>query len=731
VCAATRERCLRQAQKVLRIGPYTRVSPREGRRGRHSAWWPIAQGGALILLGATSLLAQGGGADATTGDAEAAPPRLVEQVTVTATRGEARVGDTPASVAVLSRAALDVTAAPTVDDALRQVVGFSLFRRTGSRAANPTIQGVSLRGLGASGASRSLVLVDGLPINDPFGGWVYWGRVPRLEVERLEVLRGGSSELYGSGALGGAVQILTRRPDAGRGLDAVASAGGSGHLDVSLTAHASRQRWGARLSAQAFDTDGHVAVAEGDRGAIDRPVASRHAAVDAIVERVVAGDGRLFLRGMYYDESRENGTPLQVNDTSIGLVAAGYERGPWSVRAWGSTQELGQAFSAVASDRESEDLVRRQRVPADAFGLAAQWAAPLGSRHHLVAGLETRHVRGTTHETGYFGGAATSRLEAGGTQRSVGVFLQERIQAHPRVLLTAAGRLDVWEQRDGHTFLIPLGPRTTPSDSSYPDRSETAFSPRLGLLFRVSPGVALTASGYGAFRGPTLNELYRGFRVGSIVTLFNPALTAERLWGGEVGALLTHGPLGLRVTSFDAEVRDAVANVTLETTPSLVTRRRQNIGRTRSKGLEVEGEARLGRRGAVTAGYTLIDSRVEGFPPDPSLEGRHLPHIPRHQAALQARYDSVWQLGLQARWIGEAWEDDRNTLLLDSAFVLDAFVARRLPAGLEFFAAAENLLDADVVVGRTPVRTLGAPRLLRAGVRLRLSSESKAPASAE
>jgi outer membrane receptor protein involved in Fe transport len=688
--------------------------------GRVSAWWPVALEGALLVLLGSTLLSAQGGADGTSDEAEPPPPRLVEQVTVTATRGEARVGDTPASVAVLSRAALDVTAAPTVDDALRQVVGFSLFRRTGSRAANPTIQGVSLRGLGASGASRSLVLVDGLPINDPFGGWVYWGRVPRLEVGRLEVLRGGSSELYGSGALGGVVQILTRRPGPGRGLDVEASAGSSGLLDLGLTAHASRQRWGARLSAQGFDTDGHLAVAAGDRGAIDRPVASRHAAVDATVERVVAGDGRLFLRGMYYDEARENGTRLQVNDTSIGLVAMGYEKGPWSVRVWGSTQELDQAFSAVASDRESEDLVRRQRVPADAFGLAAQWAAALGSRHHLVAGLEARHVRGTTHETGYFGGAATSRLEAGGTQRSVGVFLQERIQAHPRVLLTAAGRLDVWEQRHGHSLLTPLGSQATPSESSFPDRSETAFSPRLGVLFRVSPDVALTASAYGAFRGPTLNELYRGFRVGSIVTLSNPALTAERLWGGEVGTLLNHGPFGVRVTVFDAEVRDAVANVTLETTPSLVTRRRQNIGRTRSTGLEVEGETRLGRRGAVSAGYTLIDSRVEGFPPDPSLEGRHLPHIPRHQAVIQARYDSAWKLGLQARWIGEAWEDDRNTLLLDSAFVLDLFVARRLPAGLELFGAAENLLDADVVVGRTPVRTLGAPRLLRAGVRVRL-----------
>jgi outer membrane receptor protein involved in Fe transport len=643
-------------------------------------------------------------------------------VTVTATRTDTRTGDTPASTAVLDRASLDVTAAPTVDDALRQVAGFGLFRRTGSRTANPTVQGVSLRGLGASGASRSLVLLDGLPLNDPFGAWVYWGRVPRRGVERVEVLRGGSSGLYGSGALGGVVQILTRRPGPGRGLDGEASAGGAGFLDGVATAQATSGAWGGRLSAQALRTDGHLAVAESERGPVDRPLASRQAAVDATVARQVGADGRVFVRAMYYDEDRQNGTPLQVNDTRIGLAAAGFDSGPWSLRVWGSAQELRQAFSSVASDRESERLTRRQRVPAEALGLSGQWARTLGERHHLVAGLEGRHVSGTTHETGYIGGAPTSQLEAGGTQQSAAAFVEDRFQVHPRLLLTAAGRLDVWTQRDGHSFLTPLVPTLTPSRSGYPDRSETALSPRLGLLFRALPTVSLTASAYGAFRGPTLNELYRGFRVGRTVTLANPGLTAERLWGGEVGALLARGPLALRLTVFDGEVRDAVANVTVETTPSLVTRQRRNLGRARSRGLEVEGEARVGARAAVTAGYTLIDSRVTRFAPDPSLAGRQLPHIPRHQAVLQARYESDWRVGLQARWVSEAYEDDRNTLVLDSALLVDLLVARRIGGGLELFAAAENLLDADVVVGRTPVRRLGAPRLLRAGIRLRAGS---------
>ena len=140
--------------------------------------------------------------------------RTQDSITVTATRKETRLADTPASVVVLNRAALENTAAVTVDDALRQVPGFTLFRRAGSRTANPTTQGVSLRGIGASGASRALVLDDGVPLNDPFGGWIYWGRIPLVALDRAEVMRGGASDLYGSGAMSGVVQFVRRADNA-------------------------------------------------------------------------------------------------------------------------------------------------------------------------------------------------------------------------------------------------------------------------------------------------------------------------------------------------------------------------------------------------------------------------------------------------------------------------------------------------------------------------------------
>jgi outer membrane receptor protein involved in Fe transport len=655
------------------------------------------------------------------GDGAQPPRRFAEELTVTAAREPTRVADTPASVAVVADAALRASAAPALDDAARQVVGFSLFRRTGSRTANPTAQGVSLRGLGASGASRALVLADGIPQNDPFGGWVYWARKPRLGVERLEVMRGGAADLYGSAALGGVVQLVSRGARAGPALEAEVQAGESATLDGTLTARAERGAWAGRVSAEAYTTGGYVPVADESRGLVDQEAASRHLGFEATVERRLAGAGRVFVQGQVYDEERENGTPLQTNDTRIGLVALGVDWPPGggraSLRAWGQDQLFHQAFSAVAADRSREDLTRTQAVPASALGVSGQWTKALATRHRLLVGADARRVSGTTEETAYLRGAPASTLEAGGDETGGGLFLQDQLQAHPRLLLSASLRLDAWSLREGRSVTTPLA-TGAPVATLHPDRDERAWSPRLALMFRARPGLALRASGYGAFRAPTLNELYRSFRVGDTVTLANPALEPERLRGAEAGVLVTRGRHTLQLTAFSAEVRDAVANVTLTSAPGLVTRERQNVGRVRSRGLEAEVDLRLGARGVVTAGYALTDARVVSFAADPALEDKRLPQVPRHQATLQARYESRLRLGIQARVSSAAWEDDRNELELDAAAQLDLFAGFALTRSVLLFAVAENVTDAEIVAGRTPVPTLAAPRQLRAGVRL-------------
>jgi outer membrane receptor protein involved in Fe transport len=622
--------------------------------------------------------------------------KIAEEVTVTATRTERRLADTAASVVVLSSEELESTAAGTIDDALRQVSGFSLFRRSGSRFANPTTQGVSLRGLGASGASRALVLADGIPLNDPFGGWIYWGRVPRLSLGRVEVLRGAGSDLYGSAALGGVVQLLRKEPSE-PAFFIEAAYGERETPEASLFAAERWGRWAASLGAESFRTGGYVPVDPVARGAVDAPAASSHSAVDLALERQLGEDGRVFLRGSWFDEERDNGTRLQVNDTTIRQASLGLDGsagGGWlSLRAWGSDQDYFQTFTAVASDRNSESLTREQRVPAESLGGSAQWTRTLGDRHGLVAGLDLREVSGTSDEIGF-----GRRTEAGGTQRLGGLFLEDLVSLTPRLSLTVGARLDGWRNEGDE------------------EREETAFSPRASLLWKATVRWAWTASAYRGFRAPTLNELYRDFRVGDVLTLANQDLEAERLAGAETGAVFTSPRVTARSVLFWMEVDRNVANVTLSVTPGLITRQRQNLGRTRSRGLELEGTARLGDRWTLSGGYLLSEATVES---SGDLEGLRIPQVPEHQASLQLRFfdAGIGTLGLQARWTGDQFDDDRNQLPLESFATMDALLSRPVGRGLEVFVAAENLFDEGYAIGRTPVLSLGPPRSVRVGVR--------------
>jgi outer membrane receptor protein involved in Fe transport len=653
----------------------------------------------LLLLAASAAAAQ-----------ETQPPAEVEgetfsdEVTVTATRTEQRLGDTAASVVVLSSEDLAASPAPTVDDALRQVPGFSLFRRAGSRFANPTAQGATLRGLGGSGTSRALVLADGVPLNDPFGGWIYWARVPRTAVDRVEVLRGAGSDLYGSGALAGVIQLL-RRDAARPGLVVEASAGERGTLDGSAFGAWTRNDWGVSLAAEGFDTDGYVLVDPAARGPVDVAASSRHSSAEGTVERRLSQGGRLFARGSWFDEERGNGTPLQVNDTEIRAWSAGGDWSPGSgalsVRLAGGDQDFRQTFTAVSAGRTSERLTRSQSVPSDFAGLSVQASRPVGDRHALVGGLEARQVQGTSHEISPGG----LPVAAGGTQRTGGLFLEDVVRATPRLSLTLGGRLDLW----------------TNDEDGGDARDESAFSPRASLLFQATDRWAWTASAYRAFRAPTLNELYRAFRVGDVLTQANPELEAERLTGGETGALWTgpNGRVTARTTAFWMDVEQTIANVTLSTQPGLITRQRRNLGRTLSRGVEAEATARAGRW-TLSGGYLFTDAKVESAPGEPGLEGLRLPQVPRHQTSLQVRFDDprLAAISLQARWSDGQFDDDQNQFRLGSFTTVDALVERSLGHGVSVFAAAENLLDERFDIGRTPVRTLGPPRMVRIGVRV-------------
>ncbi|MFQ5789516.1 MAG: TonB-dependent receptor plug domain-containing protein [Acidobacteriota bacterium] len=597
---------------------------------------------------------------------EQTPPGYHEVVVVTAARHEQPVGEAISMVSVLSAEDLEQTPALVLDDQLRRVPGFSLFRRSSSLVSHPTTQGVSLRGIGPSGTSRSLVLFDGIPLNDPFGGWVYWNRIPSLALEAVEISRGATSQLYGSSALGGTVQLRPRAP----GPDVFELQGQVGNresYDVSALASDQRRDWGYLLSGRVFDTDGFFIVSDEDRGAVDRPARVEFQNFLGRVEYKNFHAGANLFR-----EERNNGTEIQENDSWLALFDGGIEGPSWQFRFHTQFQELNSTFSRVLSDRSQEFKTAEQHFPSKGFGSSFTWEPGAG----LLVGADWRQVRWEEQ-----------------VQNLTGFFAQSSSTLHPRVDLLVGARVDVWENQE----------------------TQTSFNPRAGLLVRASPSVTLRTSAYRGFRAPTLNELYRPFRVGNIRTQANANLGEEHLWGVEGGVDFHPSRLVLlRLNGFWNQLNDPVANVTLSVTPTLILRQRQNLGSATIKGVEAEGSYRFGGDWQMRAAYLYSDAVVDET-------GLRLPQVPRHQGILALEYLGSVEVRVEGRLAGEQFEDDRNNLPLAGYGVVDLMGRRHLSERLDLYVAVENLFDQEYPVGRLPIERLGTPRLVHGGIRFRLS----------
>ncbi|HEY0428739.1 MAG TPA: TonB-dependent receptor [Pyrinomonadaceae bacterium] len=662
------------------------------------------------------------------------PESVREEVVVTANRTETRIGDTAASIVTLSKEEIQTTAAPTVDDALRQVAGFSLFRRSGSRNANPTSQGVSLRGVGASGASRSLVLFDGVPLNDAFGGWIQWNRVPPIAVERIEVLRGGASSLYGSGALSGTINILPRRTRENFVFSAEIYGGTQNTRSASTFFGASKNNFSADFVASIFQTKGYVPIDASERGAVDSFAGAKSSNLSARFSKEFPDKSYIFFKPTVFGEARTNGTPAQINRTYIRQFVLG---GGWEIanprirtpdtkpdvsdlkftwRIFGGSQTYDQTFSAVSADRNSETLNRVQRVPAQNLGFSSQLTGVFLKNQTFIIGFDAREVRGASDEIGLSAGRVTSFSGAGGREQTLAVFIQDFARIGSKLIVAGSVRYDDWSNFRAYSSTRAVSNNQT-TTINFPDRNESAFSPQISALYQATENLSVFALVSKSFRAPTLNELYRNFRVGNVVTQANENLRAEEALNFESGLSFSRKKIYFRGNYFFTQISDPIANVTLSTTPNLITRQRRNAGKTRASGLEIEFETRI-QNFRFSLGYLLTDSRVTKFPSNPALENLFVPQVARQQFTFQANYaKNTWTLAFQGRASGAQFDDDLNAFRLEPYFQLDAFVAKKLRENLQIFAAVENVFDSRYSIGRTPVRTVSSPINFRIGFR--------------
>lgn len=545
--------------------------------------------------------------------------------------------------------------------------------------ANPTTQGVSLRGIGSSGASRTLVLWDGVPINDPFGGWVYWTRVSPEELDRVEIQRGASTSVFGDRAMGGAIALFS--PPVERLRAHLAYEGGnSGQHLLGAGWGRTHGRWGFSGNARAFTTGGYYIVPETVRGLADTKAGVDFVAPNARLD-YLGGLHRLSLKADLLVEDRDNGTQLQRNSTSLGTVSAHYSAGVGnhiSLLGYHTRQEYRQAFSTILAGRNAERLTFRQTVPSEAVSGAAIYRRAF-SNWRLLAGGDAVRVEGVSIDSL----VPSGKRIGGGEQLQHGVFGQAEVSAGAAQLFFGLR----------HHFT---------------GRGNRFVSPSAGVAASKGP-LRVRASAYRSFRAPTLNELYREFRVGNAVTLPNAELKPEALTGLEAGLDWMGENRRLGVTVFRNWMSDIITNVTLRATAALIERQRQNAVEARSSGAEIELRQRWGFL-LAEASYLFADSRF--------LHATRLPQIPKHQGSAQlsyARGGTLATFGLRS--YGLQFEDDLNLFRLPGYAVVQWSLRQRIRGGISAVAAMENALNRTFLVGFSPTPTIGAPRLWRIGLR--------------
>lgn len=621
------------------------------------------------------------------------------------------------SVTELDRVTITSSGSGRIEDVLENVAGFQQFRRSDSRSSNPSAQGATLRALGGNATSRALVLLDGVPISDPFFGYIPFNAINPDTLGKIRVTRGGGSGPFGSGALAGTIELESA--------DARTLGPFSGSLLIN-----DREETEASATV-ASELGGGFGVINGswNRGQgffttpeNQRVPASARAAFDSwqVGLRAVApisSDIELQARGNIFEDRRTlrfegADSMIEGQDASLRIVG----RGEWEFDALGYVQARNFSNVIISSTRFVRVLDQRN-TPSTGLGGKIEVRPPLDEAHTLRIGVDYRQADGELQEEAYsaFTGALRERRRAGGTNANLGFFAEDDWQIGP-LLLTGGLRADYTSISDGFYRAVDAGNNPV-TETIAPGRSDWAVSWRAGALFYATRELDLRVAAYTGMRLPTLNELYRPFVVFPVVTQANAALENERLQGFEVG--LTWQPVREAVfnfTAFDNRVENAIANVTLQ--PNL--RQRQNLPAIDAQGIEAGLAMKFGSV-SFDGSLAYTDATIDGSGASIALDGNRPPQTPEFAASATLAWQPAkgWRLASTVRHVSAQFEDDQQTDRLPAATTVDLFAKAPLFDRVTVIARAENLFDEEIVTRNSGgAIDLGAPRTVWIGVRV-------------
>jgi outer membrane receptor protein involved in Fe transport len=656
-------------------------------------------------------------------DAPPAPEekqKVEETILVTATRSERAISELPVSATVIREDEIKAAPVRSVDDLVRNIPGVHLTLVSAS-GSTPNNQRLSMRGLGGN---RALVLLDGIPIHDPYSGIVQWQKVPLDSLRQVEVVRGGGASLFGNFALGGTINLITRPVDQNGVTADLAYGTGATERETLTVDRVLTPRLALRVSHTRNDSNGFVRVP--DPGPVDLEAWIESQLTSGRADYTISDRASAFFKASVTQLDISQGTAVtyskrDIFETSAGTHQALGHSGLISANAFYQRQSERLTNSSLIGQRQSEFLSQDATMPSTGAGASIEWSMQRrGTIPFISIGFDARESIGSEERDTYNrSGVVTQHNTVHGRQRFAGLYAQTSWQPSDRLEVLASARLDTFRNDEGAT-VIRGGAATT-----YPDKTSKQLDPRVSIRYALTGRSALRGSAYRAFNAPTLRDLYRNNQTGNSIILGNPALEPETLLGGEIGWEWAADRGHVEVNLYRNTIEGLQTRANVPGQPANVFQQ-MNLGKSRSQGIEVMTDVRLARRWSLNAGYTLADSTIIEDP-DASLVGNMIPEVPKHIGSLGLRYrsDRGTSVDLRGRVVSRSYGEASNLALSPANRVVDFSVSQPVRPWLDVYGVVENVFDESYYLALAPTSfRSGLPRTVTGGVRINLGSRS-------
>jgi iron complex outermembrane recepter protein len=623
----------------------------------------------------------------------------LDDMVVTATRTARQLGEVPASVSVIDQEGVEKSPGQRVEDILATVPGID---QQGQYTFGRGRSELYMRGINSTG--KVMVMVDGIPANSSYGGTVEWSMISPDTIERIEVVRGPASSLYGSHAMAGVINIITKKPARDHEIVFKQEYGSQETWSSSLSSQGRGDKFGYRLSGRFKASEGYYS---------HRPQEPWDTKSDCEIKNI---DGDLFF---FPDErsslklglshlDRDFGRGYRSNDIERELDRANliYERESAKVN-WRASAYYNKEYQFVDFSGTSppyEVVVQNEEHTWPFYGAMLQSSIVLAGWNTLTIGAEYKHSSIEARGFNYISEPGRYN-DTEGKQEYISVYFQEEMLFFDDNLIVNLGaRQDWWKSFDGYHFDNTFPER----NAAYEEKSWDSFNPKLGLLYHITGNTALRASAAKGFAAPALSRLYLVLPRGRIMMYGNPELEPETLIGYEAGVdhFFTDN-LSLGLTFYHSDGEDFIGHRYLDATTMVY----DNISEVQMRGIEAALKYSINEQWSAWLNYTYNESTIEKDPTAPETEGDYLPYVPKNKGNFRITYDNpdFFTASCTVKYVGKRYSNVPNEdgKELDDFTTIDLYLAKNIKKNFKLYLACQDVFDEQ------PVELIWANRATR------------------